>query len=99
MSLDYGVDKFIGYVKGLSYTPGGYLLLDNQIFKILKASKKNSLIEGKVGQIVSANKNELVLQLKDGQVNLLEVQKQGKSRMSYKDFVNGNKNILNQILK
>lgn len=99
LSLDYGVDKFIGYVKGLSYTPGGYLLLDNQIFKILKASKKNSLIEGKVGQIVSANKNELVLQLKDGQVNLLEVQKQGKSRMSYKDFVNGNKNILNQILK
>ena len=75
------------------------MLLDNQIFKILKASKKNSFVEKEVGQIVSADKNGLVLQLKDGQVNLLEVQKQGKGRMSYKDFVNGNKNILNQILK
>ena len=99
LSLEVTCDQFIGLVKGLSYTPGAYLLLDEQIFKILKAKKANDLVTGKIGEIVQADKFGLLLQLKDGQVSLLEVQKQGKSKMDYKSFVNGNKQILTKVLK
>ena len=99
LSLDYTCEEFIGYVKGLSYTPGAYLLLDEQIFKILMARKLNDKVSHQVGEIVEADKNGLVLQLKDGQIELLEVQKQGKNKMDYKSFVNGNKQILGKILK
>ena len=80
-------------------TPGAYLLLDEQIFKILMARKLNDKVSHQIGEIVEADKNGLVLQLKDGQIELLEVQKQGKNKMDYKSFVNGNKQILGKILK
>lgn len=99
LSLDFSVEQFLGYVKGLSYHPGGYLFLDDQIFKILKAKKLNTLTTHKIGEIVQADKHGLILQLKDGQISLIEVQKPGKNRMDYKSFVNGNKQILGKILK
>ena len=74
-------------------------MLDDQVFKILKAKKANDLVTGKIGEIIQADKFGLLLQLKDGQVSLLEVQKQGKSKLDYKSFVNGNKQILNKLLK
>lgn len=99
LSLDYNMDQFLGYVKGLSYSPGAYLLDNNQIFKILKAKKLNNLVSDEVGKIVQCDKNGLILQLKDGQIALLEVQKIGKTKMDYKAFVNGNKSFLGKVLK
>lgn len=99
LNVNDSIESFLGWVKGLSYQPGGYLLWDNQVFKILKAKIKNHLVEGQIGEIIECDKNNLTLQLKDGQLSLLEVQKQGKNRMSYKDFVNGNKNFLHTLLK
>ena len=99
LSLDYSCVEFINWVRGLSNTPGGYLLLDDQVFKIYKAKKYSDKISSPVGEIVQANKQGLVLQLKDGQVALIEVQKQGKAVMDYKSFINGNQNILGKILK
>lgn len=98
LSLDYNCDQFVGYVRGLSYSPGAYLYLDNQIFKIYKAKKVNSIVNNKIGTIVQADKNNLLIQLKDGQVALLEVQKQGKNKMDYKSFINGNKDLLGKEL-
>lgn len=99
LSLDLGINQFVGWVKGLSYQPGGYLLWDNQVFKILNAKVKNNLITGQIGEIVECNKNGLTLQLKDGQLSLLEVQKHGKNKMSYRDFVNGNQHFIHTLLK
>lgn len=99
LSLENTCDQFLGYVKGLSYTPGGYLLDENQVFKILKAEKLNSSVTGQIGEIVKCDKFGLVLQLKDGQISLLEVQKQGKNKMDYKSFVNGNQNFIGKVLK
>ncbi len=99
LSLDYSCDEFVNYVRGLSETPGGYLLYNEQILKIFKAKKINSKASEEIGKIVSADKQGLILQLKDGQVSLLELQKQGKSKMDYKSFINGDKNILNSYLK
>ena len=92
------IENVINKIRGLSEVPGGYFLLDDVVFKVFKAKKINDEI-GNVGEIVSADKKGLILQLKDGQISLLEVQKQGKKKMDYKSFINGEKNLIGKILK
>ena len=91
--------EIFGWIRGLSDLPGAYLYLDDMKFKIYKAKIVNDLVEGQVGEIVRADKSGLILQCKDGQLNLLEVQKEGKKRMDYKSFINGNQNLKGKILK
>ena len=96
LSLDKG--KIVGWIKGLSDEPGAYLYLNNFKLKIYKAQVVNDLVAGQVGEIVKADKSGLYLQCKNGQIALLEVQKEGKKRMDYRSFINGNQNLLGQIL-
>lgn len=89
---------FVNYVRALSDQPGAYLMLDELKFKIYKAkhySNKNGYNEYKITQ---ADKNGLLVSCLDGEVLLLEVQKQGKNRIDYKSFVNGEKNIVGKTL-
>lgn len=99
LSLEYSKEEFINWVRGLSENPGGYLLYNDQVFKILEAKVLNDVVSHQIGEIVEANKNSLTLQLKNGQISLLKVQKQGKAKMDYKSFVNGESKILGSILK
>ncbi len=94
LSVGFSCEEFVGYVRGLSYSPGGYLLYGNEVFKILRAKKANSRVQGEPGQIVSMDKDGILLQLKDGQVSLTEVQRQGKKRMKAAEFVNGNRQMI-----
>ena len=93
LDLNLCAEDFVNYVRSLADNVGAYLMLDGEIFKIFKAKKVNSILDHEVGVIVKAYKKELLLQLKDGQVNLLKVQKQGKKVVSNVDFINGNKNV------
>ena len=83
-----------GYIRGLSDEPGAYLFLNGQKVKIFKAQIVNQNVEAEVGTIVKADKHGLYMQLKDGQLAILELQKEGKKRMDYRSFINGNQNIL-----
>ena len=64
LSLEYGVDQFVNYVRGMSEEPGGYVVLDDLKFKILKASPTNQSIDGEVGTLLI--NNNVYLKLKDG---------------------------------
>ena len=97
LSLDYGVEQFINYVRGMSEEPGGYVLLDDLKFKILKASPSNQLIQGETGTLL-INKN-VYLKLKDGVIELKEVQLAGKKKMDGKSFANGSKHLSGKIVK
>ncbi len=99
LNLELSTQQFVNWVRGLSETPGGYLLLDDRIFKIYKADIIADSVNHDIGEIIRADKIGLYLQLSNGVVSLLEVQLQGKSKMSYRDFVNGNKNLVGKILK
>ena len=83
-----------GYIRGLSDEPGAYLFLNGQKVKIFKAQIANQNVEAEVGTIVKADKHGLYIQLKDGQLAILELQKEGKKRMDYRSFINGNQNLL-----
>jgi len=99
INLELGVKEINGWIRGLSDAPGAYLYLDDLKLKIYKAKVLNDLIQGQVGEIVKADKNGLILQCKDGQLSILELQKEGKKRMDYKSFINGNQNLVGKILK
>jgi methionyl-tRNA formyltransferase len=98
LSLSYSVKEMLGWIRGLSDHPGAYLMLDNQKLKIYKAEIINSIVNAEVGTIVNADKKGLIIQCKDGQLSLLEIQKEGKKRMDYKSFLNGNQGLLGKKL-
>ena len=91
--------EIYGWIRGLSDQPGAYFLIDDLKLKVFKAEVINNNVVGQVGEIVRADKGGLVVQCKDGQLALQELQKEGKKRMDYKSFLNGNQGLLGKILK
>ena len=98
LDLNLSATSVIGWIKGLSDEPGAYLYLNGLKLKIYKAKIINNNVNHQVGEIVSADKNGLVFQAKDAQIAILELQKEGKKRMDYRSFINGNQNLLGQVL-
>lgn len=96
---DLSCFEFVNYVRALSDVPGAFLLLDDLKFKILKAKLYSNDGTSNEYKIIKADKTGLVIQLKDGQVLLEMIQKQGKNVMDYKSFVNGERDLLDKVLK
>ena len=98
--LDLGLtaQEIVGWIRGLSDEPGAYLYLNNLKLKIYKAKVIDDSATSEVGTIIKADKNGLYMQAKDGVISLLEIQKEGKKRMDYRSFINGNQNLLGQKL-
>ena len=99
LDLSLPKEKVLGYIRALSDEPGAYLLLGEEKIKIFKAKIYSDDIKGEVGEILSLDKNNMLLQCSNGILSILELQKQGKKRMNYKDFANGNATLLHQILR
>ena len=99
LNLNDSVNRIYGYIRALSDEPGAYLLLDNEVIKIFKAKIVSNETKGEVGEILQIDKNGILLQCKNGILSLLELQRQGKKRMGYKDFANGNATLLHKILR
>ena len=98
LDLSNSAKKILGWIKGLSDEPGAYLYLNNLKLKIYKAKYVDDSVTSEVGAIIKADKNGLYMQAIDGVIALLEVQKEGKKRMDYRSFINGNQNLLGQKL-
>ena len=88
----------VNHIRALSETPGAFFLLNDQKLKVYKARLYSDAIEGSVGQIVSIH-NGIIVQLVDGQIALLDIQLEGRKRLNYKDFINGQKNLIGSYLK
>ena len=98
LDLSLNANQIVGWIRGLSDEPGAYLYLNNLKLKIYKAKVVNDIVDHEVGEIVKADKNGLYFQAKDGQIAILELQKEGKKRMDYRSFINGNQGLLGQKL-
>ncbi|MCR4911857.1 MAG: methionyl-tRNA formyltransferase [Bacilli bacterium] len=99
LDLNKTKEQLFGYIRALSDEPGAYLYLDEQKFKIYKSSIVSDDIIGQVGEIVKADKGGLYLQTINGLLNLLIIQKEGKNKMDYKPFINGNRDLVGKVLK
>lgn len=90
-------------IRGLSSNPGAKTLLNGCILKIYSAINVGAASpiqrKKKVGEIVSADKNGIIVKCGRGLVRIEELQLAGGKRMSAKDFVNGKKIKVGDILE
>ena len=93
LSLASSNEEFINKVRGLSLTPGGYVLLDNKKLKIYACKNYSSNVEVEVGRFIKKDKATLLLQLEHGQVEILSLQKEGKNIIDSRSFMNGERNL------
>ena len=98
LDLSKNKETIFGYIRALSDIPGAYLYLDNEKLKIFKADIVSDEVTSQVGEIIKADKNGLYLQCVNGVLSLLEIQKEGKKRMDYRSFINGNQGLLGKKL-
>ena len=96
ITSSFNSNQFINYIRGMSETPGGYVLVNGLKFKILKAKRVQKL-PGEVGKLI-INK-QTFLNLTDATIELLEVQMAGKNKMDGRSFANGNKHLDGTIVK
>lgn len=76
-------------IRGLNPWPGTYTSLQGKTLKIWNASVLEGADSHTAGQIVCAEKQKLIVQTGAGQLCLLEVQLEGKKRMSAEAFMRG----------
>lgn len=77
-------------IRGLAEVPGAYCIYNEKQFKIYKAKIyeiKEDNVE--VGTLKIEGKNNLLVKCKDGYLQLLSIQVEGKQRMDVKSFLNG----------
>lgn len=75
-------------IRALNPEPGTWTMLDGKIVKILKASAVNEHKIELPGKIYS-NQGQLTVKTLDGSLFVDQIQPEGKSAMSGKDFLNG----------
>lgn len=98
LNLSLHIKDIFGWIRGLSDHPGAYFYLEGKKLKVYKSKIVNKNENHPIGEIIEADKNGLVVQLRGGQLSLLEVQKEGKNRMDYKSFINGNRDLVGKKL-
>lgn len=76
-------------IRGLNPWPSAYTRLDGKTLKIWKAKMISHENQAQPGCIVSADKSRFSVQTGNGVLELLEVQLEGKKRMSSEAFLNG----------
>lgn len=81
--------KVFNLIRGLSYTPGAYGIINGVKVKIYQ-SKIISNNPHTPGEVLE-NKKHLVIGLIDGELEIIELQVEGKKRIMAKDFLNGQK--------
>ena len=96
------VDEIHNKIRGLSPYPGAWTTFgSDETFKTLKIfSGLKSEVEktGDLHEIVRT-KNNLYINLIDGMYEILELQPEGKRKMSAKDFINGHQNEPKLLVK
>jgi len=77
-------------VRGTEPWPGAYCVMDGKTLKICKTKVFNKDFFARPGEVVFADrKNGIVIACGENAIEVLELQLQGKKRLSAKDFLNG----------
>ena len=99
--LDFSKTKREVYnkVRGLNSWPGSYTHIDNKVLKVWKCRETdNSFSQLLDGQVTAIYEDGLGVKTSNGEVVLTEVQLEGKTRVSGKDFVHGYQNLVGKVL-
>ena len=98
------VKRIYDFIRGLSPYPGAWTtVVDNSgretVLKIFKTGVSEKVRPVDPGSIVVEGRSFFIATMQGQLLRIEELQLAGKKRMSAKDFLNGNKNIENYIIK
>ncbi len=89
----------LGKIQAFSPEPGVNVSYFNETLKIYAARLLNKKVNKPIGTLFIDDQHNLVMQLKDGQIKVLKLQKSGKKIVDAKSFINGERQKLPTILK
>lgn len=93
INFEKSAEELHNFVRGLSPYPGAWTLLDGKILKIyrVRAQQFASSTTPRVisGQLISDGKTCLRFGCRDGLIDVLELQLEGKRKMNVSEFLNG----------
>lgn len=81
-------------IRGLSYYPAAFTKLGERIVKILKSKIDSEISDSEPG-VISIDGRRLLVNTTGEKLEILELQPEGKSKMSASDFINGLKDRTN----
>ena len=76
-------------IRGLSPFPGALTKLDGKVLKIYKSTREHQQHQHPMGAVFTDGKNFLKFATSDGYIHVLDLQLEGKKRMSVTDFLRG----------
>jgi methionyl-tRNA formyltransferase len=91
---DQPSQKVVDFIRGLSPYPAAWTVLNGKMYKIFKGQQSTFAIRPLAvdsGLFRTDNKTHLDLKTSDGWVSILELQPEGKKRMTIEEFFRGNK--------
>ena len=83
------VDEVYNLIRGLSPYPAAFTHLDGKILKIYKAKKEKGSPKSEPGNFETDKKSYLKFACADGYISIIELQLEGKKKMSIEDFLRG----------
>jgi methionyl-tRNA formyltransferase len=89
VNWNQSVDVIHNFIRGLSPFPGALSKLDDKILKIYRSKKEYSTTDEIPGTVFSDGKAYLKIAASDGFIHLLDLQLEGKKRMTTEDFLRG----------
>jgi methionyl-tRNA formyltransferase len=89
INWDQPSEKVRDFIRGLSPYPAAWTLLKEQTFKVFAAEKSPQKYNGVSGTFKTDNKTYLDVITSNGALRLMEVQMQGKKRMTVGEFLRG----------
>ena len=88
-------------IRGLNPFPGGYGILDGKRIKLFRSKVIDENSKKEPGTIIKVEKDGIIVQTGDKEIMILELQPEGKKKMTTKEFLNGVKEeeLLNKIFR
>lgn len=84
--------KIVDFVRGLSPYPAAWTVLNGKTYKVFRIVHRPSTIDhGLLSGQWTINNGQLDIKTSDGFVSILELQPEGKKRMTIEEFLRGNK--------
>lgn len=89
INWNQSTNQVINFIRGLSPYPGAWTVLNGKTYKILRASAFSSKEEGQIAAYKQSGKS-LLVKTADGWVSVLELQPEGRKKMTAEEFLRGN---------
>lgn len=83
------VDQVYNLIRGLAPYPTAFTYLQDKTLKIFQARKEHEAPSLEPGSVLTDHKTFLKFAAKDGYIHVLELQLEGKKRMTVEDFLRG----------